>query len=298
MAKRQNYLNNRDMLKQIHISKSNFSWFEDRDRYHQFDIILGDANEITPLEEILKPENIEQAKLNQAARRQKVAYDACTDKKMRQVDFAVDINSIRDEDVVFRVVTFEHIPDEPGRKKNPKTIADTKAKLNFVPFKQYVIRNGQPACVGISHFNKDKEFDIISGNVTATLANMYIKLVERYSQKGNWRGYTYNDEMKGQALLQLAQVGLQFNEAKSDNPFAYYTATVNNSFTRVLNAEKKNQGLRDDLLQQAGQTPSWTRQIEHEMKSKERWEKVMKSNLNDETNVPIETIKEIYADDE
>ena len=35
-------------------------------------------------------------------------------------------------------------------------------------------------------------------------------------------------------------IGLQFNEAKSDNPFAYYTtAAVNNSFTRVLNIEKK-----------------------------------------------------------
>jgi len=29
MARRQNYLNNKDMLKQIHISKSNYCWFED-----------------------------------------------------------------------------------------------------------------------------------------------------------------------------------------------------------------------------------------------------------------------------
>ena len=293
MAKRVNYLNNKDMLKQIHESKINFCWFEDRDKYHQYDLILGDANEITDVEDILKSENIEQAKQNQALRRQKLAYDANEDKKLRQIDFAVDANTIRDEDVVFRVITFEHIPDEIGRKKNPKTIADTKSKLNFLPFKHYVIRNGRSVCVGISHHNTNKEFDLMSGKVTTTLANMYIKLVERYSQKGNWRGYTYNDEMKGQALLQLAQVGLQFNEAKSDNPFAYYTATVNNSFTRVLNSEKKNQRLRDDLLQQAGQSPSWTRQIEHEMKSKERWEKVMNADLSNEGNVPIETIKEI-----
>ena len=54
---------------------------------------------------------------------------------------------------------------------------------------------------------------------------MYIKLVERYSQRSNWRGYTYIDEMRGQALLQLTQIGLQFNEAKSDNPFAYYNGS-------------------------------------------------------------------------
>jgi hypothetical protein len=138
---------------------------------------------------------------------------------------------------------------------------------------------------------------LTSGKITATLANMYIKLVERYSQRGNWRGYTYIDEMRGQALLQLTQIGLQFNEAKSDNPFAYYTAAVNNSFTRVLNIEKKNQGIRDDLLEKSGQAPSWTRQLEHEMKSQERWKKVIKTNITDE-QIPTETIKEIYADNE
>ena len=64
--------------------------------------------------------------------------------------------------------------------------------------------------------------------------------------------------MRGQALLQLTQIGLQFNEAKSDNPFAYYTGAVNNSFTRVLNTEKKNQDIRDDLLEKSDQMPSWT----------------------------------------
>ena len=35
---------------------------------------------------------------------------------------------------------------------------------------------------------------------------------------------------QGQAILQLAQIGLQFDESKSNNPFAYYTAAVTNSF--------------------------------------------------------------------
>ena len=65
-------------------------------------------------------------------------------------------------------------------------------------------------------------------------------------------------------LVQLAQIGLQFNEAKSDNPFAYYTATVNNSFTRVLNLEKRNQTIRDDILIEQGHLPSYGRQIQHE----------------------------------
>ena len=297
MARRgQNYLNNRDMLKQIHISKSNFSWFEDRDRHHQYDVIIDNvAGDIDIATEIRELEAV--ARQNRADRMQKAAWDLNTDKKKKQADFAVDPTSFEQDELVFRIMTFEHIPDEPGRKANPKTVADHKVKLNFPPFKHYVIDGNDIREVGISHHNKNKEFDIVTGRITATLANMYIKLVERYSQRANWRGYTYIDEMRGQALLQLTQIGLQFNEDKSDNPFAYYTAAVNNSFTRVLNIEKKNQGIRDDLLEKSGQAPSWTRQLEHEMKSQERWKKVVNTKITDE-QIPTETIKEIYADDD
>jgi hypothetical protein len=61
-------------------------------------------------------------------------------------------------------------------------------------------------------------------------------------------------------LLQLSQIGLQFDESKSQNPFAYYTAAITNSFTRILNLEKKNQNIRDDMLEMNGLNPSWTRQ--------------------------------------
>ena len=62
----------------------------------------------------------------------------------------------------------------------------------------------------------------------------------------------------------MSQIGLQFDESKSENPFAYYTAAVTNSFTRILNIEKKSQNIRDDLLEEAGLTPSLTRQNSQE----------------------------------
>ena len=277
------------MLKQIHISKSNYCWFEDRDKYHQHDMILYSTNEI--------PDAVEQARQNKAKRLQKLAWDANEDKKKKQVDFEVDPASFTEDEIIFRVMGFDHIPDEPGRKANPKTPADHKVKLPFPAFRHYSYVDKTLNEVGISHHNKEKEFDLSAGKITAVLATMYIKLVERYSQRSNWRGYTYIDEMRGQALLQLAQIGLQFNEDKSDNPFAYYTTVVNNSFTRVLNIEKKNQGIRDDLLEKAGQAPSWTRQLAHEMKSQERWQKVVKTKITDDA-IPTETIKEIYADND
>jgi hypothetical protein len=117
--------------------------------------------------------------------------------------------------------------------------------------------------VGKSHWKGDLDqgqFSKDHGQMTNNLARMFIKLCERYATRGNVRGYTYNDEMKGQAILQLTQIGLQFDESKSDNPFAYYTAAVTNSFVRIINLEKRNQNIRDDILEMNGMNPSWTRQ--------------------------------------
>ena len=71
--------------------------------------------------------------------------------------------------------------------------------------------------------------------------------------------------MRGLALTHLAQVGLQFDESKSNNPFAFFTTTITHCFTRTLNVEKKNQAIRDDLLIHMGMSPSSTRQIENEL---------------------------------
>jgi hypothetical protein len=145
-------------------------------------------------------------------------------------------------------------------------------KLPFPPFYHYKIdENKEPYLVGKSHWRGDLEsgeFCKDHGMMTPKLANMFIKLCERYATRSNWRGYTYNEEMRGQALLQLSQIGLQFDESKSQNPFAYYTAAITNSFTRVLNIEKKMQNIRDDILEQNGLNPSYTRQFKNSREAK------------------------------
>ena len=168
-------------------------------------------------------------------------------------------------------MTYDHIPNSK-RKAKPKNIAESKAKVNFPPFQHWKYNaKDKLICVGKSHWQggmSNGHFSPDHGKMTNELAKMFLLLTQRYGTRGNWRGYTYNDEMQGQALVQLSQIGLQFDESKSDNPFAYYTAAITNSFTRILNVEKKNQSLRDDLLQEAGMTPSHTRQLEWEIKQK------------------------------
>ena len=265
--KKINYLNNRDILTEIHKSKMSYCYIED-EKYTDFDIILEDVKKINR-------NSVKQARENKAAKMQYEGYQAAMalhdpkdyKNKPKQKEFAVDPKSIDIEDLVFRVMTYEHIPDEEGRKKNPKNIAEEKAKVNFKPFKHYAYKDDNVVEVARSHWQgslSNGEFNTEHGSITNKLGTMFLKLVERYSHRANWRGYTYVDEMCGQALVQLEHIGLQFDESKSDNPFAYYTAAVNNSFTRVLNIEKRNQTIRDDILIEQGHLPSYGRQIAHE----------------------------------
>ena len=269
-----NYLNNKDLLLEIHKSKAAFSSFVDPE-YHQYDIILDSVDKINI-------RTIAEAKRNKAKRLSQADYNArkAAGEKVKQADCEVDYRKITKEELIFRIMTFDHIPDEPGRKKNPKTVADTKVKLNFPPFQHFKFdEEGELHCVGKSHWEGGMEnghFNLKKGKATDKLAMMWLKLVDRYATRGNVRGYTYNDEMKGQAILQLAQIGLQFDESKSDNPFAYYTAAVTNSFVRIINIEKRNQNIRDDILEMNDLNPSHTRQHQGE------WEAAMKREMGDD----------------
>lgn len=272
-APRVNYLNNRDILKEIHLSKNSYCWFRDRALDHQYDIILPSL-----------------AKINQRttaeARRNRA------DRIKRETGQIIDPKKIPNTDIVFRITCWDHIPRAPKKvtkaelkKRRLEDILDlddvveddgladiveepvldlNHVRVNFPPFEHYRLDDlKQPYIVGRSHWRgtlESGEFSKDHGEMTRTLANMFIKLCERYATRSNWRGYTYNEEMRGQALLQLSQIGLQFDESKSQNPFAYYTAAITNSFTRILNIEKKMQNIRDDILEMNGLNPSWTRQ--------------------------------------
>jgi len=257
------YLNNRDLLIEIHRSKCSYSSFTKKE-YHQYDVIVSNLNKIDQT-------IINEAKKNRAKRLGLEAFNlakAAGDKKIKLSECVQDPNTIDKNDLVIRIMTFDHIPLSPGRKKTTKTTADGHEKVNFPPFQHWKYDDqDELICVGKSHWKGPVDtgkFDRDHGRITENLGRMYIKLSERYAQRSNWRGYTYVEEMRGQAILQLSQIGLQFDESKSENPFAYYTAAVTNSFTRVLNLEKKNQNIRDDMLEENGLTPSSTRQHAHE----------------------------------
>jgi hypothetical protein len=260
------YLTNKELLKEIRLSKDTYcSYATPEDAI--YDLILPSTERINRL-------TISQAKKNRAQRISEAGSEGKRSKKDADAATAVDYKKVKNTDVIFRVMTWEHIPLAPGRKKTPKITSDHYAKLNFPPYQHYKLdEEGKPYCVGKSHWKgrlDDGHFCKEHGRITNNLAKMFIKLCERYSSRSNWRGYTYVDEMRGQALLQLSIIGLQFDESKSQNPFAYFTAAITNSFTRVLNLEKRIQHIRDDILEANNLSPSFTRQMQNDEASRER----------------------------
>mgnify|MGYP006919650555 CR=1 FL=1 len=267
MVKRVNYLNNKDLLAEIHKSKNSYCSYVSEDDA-QYDYIVTDVKKINNTA-------VAQARKLKAKRLTQEAWEAAKatgNKRQKMSDFTVSARKIDKTDLVFRVMTFEHVPTDGDRKKNPKSRADHHSKVNFPPFQHYRLdKKDRPVCVGKSHWVGGMEnghFSVDHGQMTNKLALMYMKLCERYGTRSNWRGYTYNDEMQSQALMQLSQIGLQFDESKSDNPFAYYTAAITNSFTRILNIEKKNQNIRDDIMEMNDMMPSYTRQAKNEEQTK------------------------------
>jgi len=247
------YLTNKDLLSAIHESKVTFCEFEDK-KYSHFDVIVYDLGAAT-------------SDVLEAARQKKLSNMIVEEKKAsgsKTFESSLTLADVPADEIVVRLMTFEHIPINHLKFEKAKNTAEKHIRCNFPPFQHWIIRDNTWVCVGKSH-TKNGEFTLTGGRITNRLAAMWIKLVDRYGHRGNWRGYSYLEEMKAQALMQLSQVGLQFDEAKSSNPFAYYTTVASTSFLKILHLEKRSQHIRDDLLIMQGATPSSTRQTEDQL---------------------------------
>ena len=256
MAKaKNNYLNNRDLLAEIHKSKNSYCYYIGEE-YAHYDIIIQSVEMITE-EIILK------AKQNRVDK---------TNKKRKEEDknyTPITLDEVLDAELVFRVMNDDHIPDEIKKNKKVKNnpLKGKVVKLNFNPFKHFIVTEFGLKEVGRSHWTnglENGEFSLNHGRLTDKLALMFVKLVERYSQKGNWRGYTWLDDMRSQAVMHLVETALKFDESKSDNAFSYYTCIVTNSFRGMLNSENKVATIKNKIMIESGYDPSFDYQIDYE----------------------------------
>ena len=115
-----NYLNNKDILKEIHASKTSYCYFT-KQEYNVYDMIIDTPN--TDLESALKymckPSRIKEAKELRAAR-----LSIGLEEKLTYKD-------IPTTDLVFRVMTWDHIPVSA---KQPRKVVKKKTAKDIIDF--------------------------------------------------------------------------------------------------------------------------------------------------------------------
>lgn len=144
-------------------------------------------------------------------------------------------------------------PVKPTRAKKPKHFLNNRDLLNEVILsKQRLVDNPSLG---------------YGGAMTRNLTRMFILLVDKFASKNNWSQYSYIEELKGQALVNLCDKWHMFDPNRNPeypNPFAFYTAVVQNSFRGQILKEKKPQKIKDALLVSMGLTPSYGAQLDGE----------------------------------
>ena len=79
-----------------------------------------------------------------------------------------------------------------------------------------------------------------------------MQICERLGTAGNFRNYSYIDEMKSAGLVSCVSALQQrkYNPEKGENPFAYFTQIAYNEFIRIISEEHKQSYLKHMSLQQ------------------------------------------------
>lgn len=256
--KKVNYLANKAILIEINKSKMTYCWSHDAS-YNIPDYIIDD-----PLL-MADPDTILLAKESMIHVRTLAGYyellkiwEATPRKRPcdKPVKKDIHVDDIPTNTIIWRIMTSEHIPLDDKNQTSRTNNMKGKEVCNFPPFIHVI--DGRE--VVRSHW-KDGAFSATHGRLNSELGKMFVLLVDKIGRLGKFNRYTYLADMKGHAILNLCHRGLMFNEFKSDNPFAYYTTAIMNSFRQILNSEKKSRDIRDDLLEEAGAMPSMTRQM-------------------------------------
>ncbi len=169
------YLTNKELLAEIGRCKKTFCTFTNT-KYSDYQAIVHNLDVVTDeyLEELLERINAKR--------------EPDTD------PFTVD-------GLVFRYMTYDHIPLDPDRKRKSRATNQSHAHTNFPPFKHMLLvvapdgsRSWQE--VGRSHWDGDFElgnFSTIKGRMSNRLGKMFMMLVEKYANRANFRNYCVDD---------------------------------------------------------------------------------------------------------
>lgn len=81
------------------------------------------------------------------------------------------------------------------------------------------------------------------------LSECIVLIPTRLASKGNFSGYSFKEEMIGDAVENIIQYFRNFDPEKSKNPFAYFTQIAYYAFLRRIIREKRQSYIKHKMIQ-------------------------------------------------
>jgi len=79
------------------------------------------------------------------------------------------------------------------------------------------------------------------------LGETFLSIARNLSNKSNFIGYTWKDDMIAEAVYTCVKYFKNFNPEKSNNPFAYITRICYNSFVNSIKKQNRHGKMKQDL---------------------------------------------------
>jgi hypothetical protein len=90
------------------------------------------------------------------------------------------------------------------------------------------------------------------GFISEELGEMFLAISYNLSNKGNFNGYTWKEEMVGQGYEYLCRFAKTYDCTKKNaNAFSYATQICHNAFVQYLKKEKKLSEVKDKIIKKS-----------------------------------------------
>ena len=127
------------------------------------------------------------------------------------------------------------------------TMSTKTKKEHYVDNKQFLeaMKAYKKLCRKAKTEKKDKP------PVDNYLGSCFLKIANHLSYRPNFINYTFRDDMISDGIENCLQYLKNFNPAKSNNPFAYFTQIIYYAFIRRIQKEKKQSNIKYRMIEQA-----------------------------------------------
>ena len=88
--------------------------------------------------------------------------------------------------------------------------------------------------------------------ITNYLGECFLKIATHLSFKPNFVNYMFKDDMICDGIENCVQYIHNFDPAKSQNPFAYFTQIIHYAFLRRIQKEKKQLEIKTKIIERTG----------------------------------------------